>query len=536
MPEGRAAPSGPNMGKNKGGAYQDRDKPAQIRFSNISAAKAVADAVRTSLGPKGMDKMIQDEKGDVTITNDGATILKQMQVLHPAAKMLVELSKAQDIEAGDGTTSVVVIAGALLDACYKLLQRGIHPTTISESFQKAVEKGVEVLAAMSRPVQLSDRDSLLHSAATALCSKVVSQNSALLAPMSVDAVMRVINPATATGVDLQDIRIIKKLGGTIDDCELVEGLVLTQRVAGGAVSRVEKARIGLIQFCLSPPKTDMDNQIVVSDYAQMDRVLREERAYILNLVKQIKKAGCNVLLVQKSVLRDALSDLALHLLNKMKIMVVKDVEREDIEFICKTIGTRPIAHIDHFTAEALGGAELAEEVSLNGSGKLVKITGCTNPGKTVSIVVRGSNKLVIEEAERSIHDALCVIRCLVKKRALIAGGGAPEIELAVRLAEYSRTLGGMEAYCVRAYSDALEVIPSTLAENAGLNPIATVTELRNRHAQGDKMAGINVRKGGISNILEELVVQPLLVSISALTLATETVRSILKIDDVVNTR
>lgn len=313
----------------------DRDKPAQIRYSNISAAKAVADAVRTSLGPKGMDKMIQDEKGDVTITNDGATILKQMQVLHPAAKMLVELSKAQDIEAGDGTTSVVVIAGALLDACYKLLQKGIHPTIISESFQKAVEKGVEVLTDMSRPVLLSDRETLLNSATTSLCSKVVSQYSSLLAPMSVDAVMRVIDPATATGVDLHDIKIIKKLGGTIDDCELVEGLVLNQRLANSSVTRVEKAKIGLIQFCLSPPKTDMDNQIVVSDYAQMDRVLREERAYILNMVKQIKKAGCNVLLIQKSILRDALSDLALHFLNKMKIMVVKEIEREDIEFICK---------------------------------------------------------------------------------------------------------------------------------------------------------------------------------------------------------
>ncbi|KAG7235721.1 hypothetical protein INR49_002290 [Caranx melampygus] len=316
-----AAPKASNGGKNKGGAYVDRDKPAQIRFSNISAAKgerlspaptsrapephpraqtqdagpgwagpgwaglgwagltwggghrlspraqlrfgrvrtAVADAIRTSLGPKGMDKMIQDEKGDVTITNDGATILKQMQVLHPAAKMLVELSKAQDIEAGDGTTSVVVIAGALLDACSKLLQRGIHPTIISESFQKAVDKGVEVLTSMSRPVQLSDRDTLLNSATTSLCSKVVSQYSSLLAPMSVDAVMRVIDPATATGVDLQDIKIIKKLGGTIDDCELVDGLVLTQRVANTGVTRVEKAKIGLIQFCLSPPKTDVSH-------------------------------------------------------------------------------------------------------------------------------------------------------------------------------------------------------------------------------------------------------------------------------------
>ncbi|XP_075059976.1 T-complex protein 1 subunit delta [Mixophyes fleayi] len=536
-PKFMAAPSGGgNGGSKKKGAYQDRDKPAQIRYSNISAGKAVADAVRTSLGPKGMDKMIQDGKGDVTITNDGATILKQMQVLHPAAKMLVELSKAQDIEAGDGTTSVVVIAGALLDACAKLLQKGIHPTTISESFQLAVEKGIEILSNMAQPVELSDQETLLNSATTSLNSKVVSQYSSLLAPMSVDAVMKVIDPLTASSVDLRDIKIVKKLGGTIDDCELVDGLVLTQKLTNTGVSRVEKAKIGLIQFCLSSPKTDMDNQIVVSDYAQMDRVLREERTYILNLVKQIKKAGCNVLLIQKSILRDALSDLALHFLNKMKIMVIKDIEREDIEFICKTIGTKPVAHVDQFTAEMLASAELAEEVSLNGSGKLVKITGCANPGKTVTIVVRGSNKLVIEEAERSIHDALCVIRCLVKKRALIAGGGAPEIELALRLNEYARTLSGMEAYCIRAFADAMEVIPSTLAENAGLNPISTVTELRNRHAQGEKTAGINVRKGGISNILEELVVQPLLVSISCLTLATETVRSILKIDDVVNTR
>ncbi|KAM9187701.1 T-complex protein 1 subunit delta isoform 4-T4 [Dugong dugon] len=464
-----------------------------------------------------------------------------MQVLHPAARMLVELSKAQDIEAGDGTTSVVIIAGSLLDSCTKLLQKGIHPTIISESFQKALEKGIAVLTDVSRPVELSDRETLLNSATTSLNSKVVSQYSSLLSPMSVNAVMRVIDPATADSVDLRDIKIVKKLGGTIDDCELVEGLVLTQKVANSGITRVEKAKIGLIQFCLSAPKTDMDNQIVVSDYAQMDRVLREERAYILNLVKQIKKTGCNVLLIQKSILRDALSDLALHFLNKMKIMVVKDIEREDIEFICKTIGTKPVAHIDQFTADMLGSAELAEEVNLNGSGKLLKITGCASPGKTVTMVVRGSNKLVIEEAERSIHDALCVLRCLVKKRslmtiALIAGGGAPEIELALRLTEYSRTLSGMESYCVRAFADAMEVIPSTLAENAGLNPISTVTELRNRHAQGEKTAGINVRKGGISNILEELVVQPLLVSVSALTLATETVRSILKIDDVVNTR
>lgn len=277
----------------------------------------------------------------------------------------------------------------------------------------------------------------------------------------------------------------------------------------------------------------MDHNVIVSDYAAMDRVLKEERAYILNIVKQIKKAGCNVLLVQKSILRDAVSDLASHFLDKIKVMVIKDVEREDIEFVTKTLGCRPIASLDHFVAENLVNADLVEEVA-SGTNKFVKITGIQNQGRTVSIVVRGSNKLVLEEAARSIHDALCVIRCLVKNRALIAGGGASEIELAIQLAAYAETVEGVDAYCFRGFANALEVIPSTLAENAGLNPIATVTELRNRHAQGEINAGINVRKGGITDILTENVVQPLLVSISSITLATETVRSILKIDDIVS--
>ncbi|XP_038072846.1 T-complex protein 1 subunit delta-like [Patiria miniata] len=517
------------------GAYKDKEKPFQIRESNISAAKAVADAVRTSLGPRGMDKMIQSANGDVTITNDGATILKQIQVLHPSAKMLVELSKAQDIEAGDGTTSVVVIAGSLLTAASKLLSKGIHPTTISESFQRASGKAVEILTDMATPVDLNDRESLVKIASTSLNSKVVSQYSGMLAPLAVDAVLRIVDPKKPDNVDLRDVKIIKKLGGTIEDTELIDGLVFSQRTAGsGGPTKMEKARIGLIQFCLSPPKTDMDNQVVVSDYAQMDRVLREERAYILNLVKQIKKAGCNVLLIQKSILRDALNDLALHFLTKMKIMVVKDIERSDIEFICKTINCKPIASIDHFQPEMLANAELVEEVT-TGTSKVVKITGIANPGRTVTVLIRGSNKLVLEEADRSIHDALCVIRCLVKEKALIAGGGAPEIEVGQRMSEYAQGLTGMEGYCFSAFAEALEVIPSTLAENAGLNPISVVTELRNRHAHGEKTAGINVRKGAITNILEENVVQPLLVSTSAIRLAAECVTSIMKIDDIVMT-
>ena len=513
-------------------SFKDKEKPTEIRSSNIVAAKAVSDAIRTSLGPKGMDKMIESPNGDVTITNDGATILKQMRVLHPAAKMLVELSKAQDVEAGDGTTSVVVLAGSLLDAADKLLKRGIHPTAISDSFQRAAAKSVEILESMSIPVNLDDRDTLIKAATTSLNSKVVSQHSSLLAPISVDAVLKV---QENNNVDLKDIRIIRKLGGTLDDTQMFDGLVLPQKFANDfGVKKIEKARIGLIQFCVSPPKTDMDNQVVISDYTQMDRILKEERLYILNIVKQIKKTGCNVLLIQKSILRDALNEMAIHFFNKAKIAVLRDVEREDIEFICKSLGCRPVASLDHFQPEALASLDLVEEVS---DAKFIRFSGISSPNanRTVNIVIRGSNKLVLEEAERSLHDALCVIRCLVIRPALISGGGSLEIELSRKLSDFSRTLVGLDGICFRAFADSMEVIPYTLAENAGLNPIVTVTELRNRHANDEKYTGINVRLGSVSDMLAENVVQPLQVSISAITLASETVRSLLKIDDIVHT-
>ncbi|XP_017774980.1 PREDICTED: T-complex protein 1 subunit delta [Nicrophorus vespilloides] len=514
--------------------YKDKSKPAEVRLSNINAAKAVSDAIRTSLGPRGMDKMIQSGNGEVTITNDGATILKQMNVIHPAAKMLVELSRAQDIEAGDGTTTVVVIAGALLQAAEKLLSRGIHPTAISESFQRAATHAVKILTSISTPIELNNREQLVRSASTSLNSKVVSQQSSQLAPLAVDAVFKVMQPGQER-IDLNDIKVIKQLGGTTEDTELIDGIVFPHRTANvNGPKRIEKAKIGFIQFCISAPKTDMDHNVIVSDYAAMDRVLKEERTYILNIIKQIKKSGCNVLLIQKSILRDAVSDLALHFLDKIKVMVIKDVEREDVEFVCKSLSCRPIASLDHFTAENLSHAELVEEVGV-GSSRMVKITGAQNAGKTVTLLVRGSNKLVLEEAHRSIHDALCVIRCLVRKKALIAGGGAPEIELALKLYSLADKMDGLDAICLKAYANALEVVPFTLAENAGLNAIQTVTELRSRHAKGETSAGINVRKGTITDILEEHVVQPLLVSISAVNLATETVRSILKIDDIVNT-
>ena len=313
------------------GGKLDSEKTKDIRTTNIIAAKAVADVVRTSLGPRGMDKMIQDSKGHVLITNDGATILKQMEVIHPTARMLVEISKAQDIEAGDGTTSVVVMAGALLGACQELLEKGIHPSAISEGFSEALKKAVEIIEDMGQKVDLNDRDSLIQNAITSLSSKVVSQHSDLLAPMAVDAVLRIIDKDNDTNVDLRDINVSKKLGGTVDDSELIDGLVFVDKKVShfaGGPSKIHDAKIGLIQFCLSAPKTDMENNVVVHDYTAMDRILKEERKYILDLVKKVSATGCNVLLMQKSILRDAVNDLALHFLAKKNIMVIKDIDRD----------------------------------------------------------------------------------------------------------------------------------------------------------------------------------------------------------------
>ncbi|GAB9466444.1 T-complex protein 1, delta subunit [Globisporangium polare] len=522
-----------------GETLRGKQKEKDVRMSNIIAAKAIANAIRTSLGPRGMDKMIQQGDGEVIISNDGATILSQMQVYHPTAKMLVDLSKSQDIEAGDGTTSVCVIAGALLSACEDLLMKGIHPTHISESFGVAAMKAEEILTEMSRPVDLANREELINCVNTSLSSKVISEYADRLSPIAVDAVLKVIDIATATNVDLNTVKVVKQLGGTIDDSELIAGLVFNKgfdkAASGDAATTIENAKIALIQFCLSAPKSDMESNVVINDYAAMDRILREERKYILNLCKRVKKSGANVLLIQKSILRDATNDLSLHFLAKMGIRVITDIERNDIEHIATTLGCLPVANIEYLTPEKLGTAGLVTEETLGGH-KVVKITEVVNPGKTMSILVRGSNKLVLEEAERSLHDALCVVRSLVKKRFLICGGGAPEIQVAQKLAAYGRTLYGTDSYCLQSFADAMEVIPYTLAENAGLHPIGIVTELRAKHAQGHTSQGINVRKGSISDMYELSVLQPLLVNTSEIALATECVRMILKIDDIVMVR
>lgn len=428
------------------------------------------------------------------------------------------------------------MAGSLLGAAEKLLDLGIHPSAISDAFKTASAYASEILqSSLAIPISLTDTPTLISIAATSLNSKVVAPYAGQIASIAVDAVMQC---ATSNNVDLRDIRIIKRPGGTIEDMRILDGVALLQSVnrSANGPTRIEKARVAICQFQLSGPKTDMDNQLVVSDYAQMDRVLKEERNYLLNMCKRIKKAGANVLLIQKSILRDAVNELSLHYLSKLKIMVVTDVERDEIDFLCRSLGCRPIADIDSFTEDKLGAADLIEEQEIDGA-QVVLVSGIKGvPKKTVSILCRGANQLVVDEAERSLHDALCVVRCLVKRPAMICGGGVPEIELSVRLAAKAKEHTGSAARCLESYAAAMECIPTILAENAGLSAIRILTDLRARHVAGDLHAGVNIRRAEVGDMRAESVVQPLLVSLSAIQLATETVTMILKIDDMIQSR
>eukprot|EP00659_Diplonema_papillatum_P003577 gene3577-5550_t len=524
-------------GTQRKGTAGQGDKQKDVRMANIAAAKSVADAVRTSLGPRGTDKMIVQEKGEVIITNDGATIMSKLEAHHPCAKMLVELAKAQDVEAGDGTTSVVVLCGSLLKAAQMLLAKEIHPTEIASAFLRGGRIATEILQSMSRPINIDDRETLIKAAVTSLSSKVVSQNSTLLAPMAVDSVYRVRDQVNNT-VDLNSIKVVTCVGGTIDNTEIItNGMIFKQKAsqAAGGPTIINNAKIALVQFQLSAPKTDMEMQVAIKDYQQLDRVIKQERSYLLKMCKKISDSGCNVLLIQKSILRDAVNEQSLDFLAKMKIMVLKDIERTDVEFISKTLGCLPISSLDNLKPEKFGHAECVVQESTP-EGKIVRVKGVKAPPEgsrvvmapTATVFIKASNEPLAAEAERSFHDALCVVRSLVKKNAIVAGGGAPEIQLAINLSKKAKELEGVDAYCIKAYAEAFEVIPYTLAENAGLNPVRTVTELRNRHVEGDINHGINVRKGCVSDMTNENVVVPLLVPYNAVKLATETVAMILK--------
>jgi len=510
----------------KEGSTRSRGKEAQ--HNNIMAARIIAEAVRTSLGPRGMDKMLVDSLGDITITSDGKTILDEIEVEHPAAKMMVEIAKAQDKEVGDGTTTAVVVAGELLTKAEELLNKNVHPTVIIDGYRKAADKAIETLEKIAIPIDPTDKEFLKKAAMTSMASKLVSENREYLANIAVEAVLHV---AQKVGdqykVDLDDILIQKKTGESVADTTLIKGIVLDKEVVHpGMPKRVENAKIALLNCPLEIEKTEFDAKINIETPEQMEAFLREEENMLREMVERIKGAGANVVICQKGI-----DDMAQHFLARAGILAVRRAKKSDMEKLAKATGGRIITNLEDLTEKDLGYAELVEERKI-GEDKMVFIEGCKNP-RAVAILIRGGAERIVDEAERSLHDALCVVRDVVQEPKILAGGGAPEIEVAKALRDYASSLTGREQLAAQSFAEAIEVVPTALAENAGLDPIDIISELRARHEKGETWAGIDVFEGKVKDMRELNVYDPLAVKKQVIKSATEAATMILKIDDVI---
>ena len=496
---------------------------------NIMAARAVAEIVRSSLGPRGMDKMLVDSLGDITITNDGATILDEMDVQHPAAKMMVEISKAQDKEVGDGTTTAVILAGELLKEAESLLEKNIHPTVIINGFKKAAKKAEEILRKMSIPVNLDDEETLKKIAMTSISGKVVSVAKEHLAKIAVKAVKQIAEKTDdKLFADIDQIQMIKKKGGGLLDTELVYGMIIDKEVVHpGMPKRVENAKIALLDCPLEVEKTEIDAEIRITDPEQMRAFLEEEEKILKSMVEKIKNIGANVVFCQKGI-----DDIAQHYLAKNKILAVRRVKKSDMEKLARATGARIVTNIDDLTESDLGAAGLVEERKVADE-KLVFVEDCKNP-RSVSILIRGGLERLVDEAERAIKDALYVVADVVREPRIVAGGGAPEAEVAKVLREYAVSVGGREQLAIEAFANAIEVIPRTLAENAGLDPIDILTELRALHeSQENKWYGVDVFEGKPIDMFEKNVLEPLIVKTNAISSAVEAAGLILRIDDII---
>jgi len=501
----------------------------EAQRNNIMAAKIIAELVKTTLGPKGMDKMLVSSFGDVTITNDGATILKEIDVQHPAAKMLVEVAKAQDNEVGDGTTTAAVLAGELLAKAEELLDQNIHPTIIIEGFKKASEKAREVLEKMALPVSINDEKRLMDVAITSMGSKGIAAAKEHFAKLAVEAVKQVAEEKDGKlKADIDLIKILKKHGKSLEETELVKGMVIDKEVAHPQMPKiVHNAKIALINAKLEIEKTEFDAKINIESPEQMKLFLDEEERMLREMVDKIAEAGANVVFCEKGI-----DDVALHFLAKRGILAVKNVSSSDMEKLARATGGKIVASIKDLTPEVLGEAKLVEEVKI-GEDKLVYIRECKNP-KAVTIVVRGGTEHVVGEAERSLHDALCVVRNAIEDGKIVPGGGAPEAEVAKRLRDYAVKVGGREQLAIEAFADAVESIPLTLAENAGLDPVDIMVALRAKHeGASSPYYGVDVFTGKIRDMLELNVVEPLRVKLQVIKSATEAANMILKIDDVI---
>ena len=510
----------------KEGSSESRGRETQR--NNIAAAKLIAEVVRTSLGPRGMDKMLVDSMGDVTITNDGATMLKELDIQHPAAKMMVEISKATDNEVGDGTTSAVVVAGALLQKAEDLIDKEVHPVVIVDGYMRAAEKAQKILEGIAEKVDPTSRSDLLNIANTSMLTKLVNEDSPHLAGVVVDAIMLITEKGEkGLKADIDNVKVEKKPGGAITDTQLIRGMVLDKEVVhSGMPKRIAEAKIALVNSALEIEKTEFSAEIRINDPAQMQQFMDEESSILKGMVEKVKDAGANVVICQKGI-----DDLAQHFLSKAGILTVRRVKESDMSKLAKATGARMVTNLDDLTSKDLGYAKLVEERKLEDD-KWVFIEGCKNP-KAVTILVRGGTQRIVDEAERALHDALMVTKDVVELPAIVAGGGAPEEEVSCQLRTWAQKLYGREQLAALKFADAIESIPMTLAENAGMDPIDTQVDLRARHGKEGKWFGVDAMNGKVVDMYEKSIVEPLAVKLQILRAATEAACMILRIDDVI---
>ncbi len=507
----------------KEGSTRTRGRDAQ--GMNITAARTIANTVRTTLGPRGMDKMLIDAIGDITITNDGATILKEMDIEHPAAKLMVEIAKTQDEVAGDGTTTAVVLAGELLKGAEVLLDMDVHPTVIAEGYRLAAEKAEEILNAIAIPIQPTDRTTLEKIARTALTGKSAEASSDHLVGLVVKAVMAVTDQDGT--VDTENVKVDKRVGGAVEDTCLVEGMVIDKERAHPQMpERLEDAKILLLNAAIEYQKTDTNAEIKISNPQQIQAFLDEEERMIRAMVDRVVQSGADAVFCQKGI-----DDMAQHLLAKAGVLAVRRVKKSDMEKLARATDAAIVNSVDAIGEDDLGYAGLVEERELSGE-EMIFVEKCKNP-KAVSLIVRGGTEHVVDEMERAIHDAIRVVGIVIEDGKIVAGGGASEVELALRLREYATTVGGRAQLAIRAFSDAVEVVPRTLAENAGLSAIDMVAALRAAHQKGENTAGINVFDAKPMDMAKGGVVEPLRVKTQALARASEAAVMILRIDDII---
>ena len=496
---------------------------------NIAAAKLVAETVRTTLGPKGMDKMLVDSMGDVTVTNDGVTILQEMNIDHPSAKMIVEIAKTQENEIGDGTTTAVVLAGELLKRAEDLLDQNIHPTIIAKGYRMAAEKAQIILNAMAETLTEKDITMLENIAITAMTGKGTEHSKEYLAKITVSAINKISEKENGkTIINTGNVKIEKKVGGSVEDTELIDGVVIDkERVHSGMPKNIKNAKIALIDSALEIKSTETDAKISISDPDKMQAFLDMEEQMLRRMVEKVVASGANVIFCQKGI-----DDMAQHFLAKKGIFAARRVKKSDMDLLAKATGANVVSNLDDLTPSDLGKAGVIEEVRMGDEG-LTYVKECVN-AKAVTILIKGGTEHIIDEVKRAMEDAIGDVSAALRNNKVVAGAGATEIELAREIRKYANSLSGREQIAVQAFADSMEIIPRTLAENAGLDPINVLTELKAKHDQKMKRAGINVFTGKVMDAWKEGVIEPLKIKTQAVSSAAEVAGMILRIDDVIS--